>query len=213
LNFGLSGLVVQFTHDGVEEVDTTKGTCHDWIDLVTNSLDADLCTATDMRENIALAQLDESEFGVVGVGRVIFETMACGTEEAQGLVELLLVSASVERSAEIDAATEEVADQLCRRGNAQIFRGDVVLQAGSLIDAQLPLFIDRGTQSAVVLTGIFVVSVVFGVVDMLLKVQLAEFCGRLDTTSAYLGAVATKSLGGDLEFASTIAKGQETEDP
>jgi hypothetical protein len=101
--------------------------------------------------------------------------VACGTEEAEGLVELLLVSASVERSTEIDAAAEEVADQLSRRGDASVFWGDVVLQAGSLVDAQLPLFVDRSTQSAVVLASVFVVGIVLGVVDVLLKVQLAKF--------------------------------------
>jgi hypothetical protein len=109
------------------------------------------------------------------MGTVIFETMCGGAEEAQGLVEFLLVSASVERSAEIDAAAEEVADQLGRRGDASVFRGDVGLQAGSLVDAQLSLFVNRGTESAVVLAGVFVVGVVLGVVNMLLEIQLAEF--------------------------------------
>lgn len=175
LNLGLSGLVIQFAHDGMEEVDTTKGTCHDRIDLVTSTLNTDLGITTDMREDVALAHLDESEFGVVGVGTVVFETMASGAEEAQGLVELLLVSAPVERSAEIDAAAEEVADQLGRRGNAQIFRGDVVLQAGSLVDAQFSLFVNWSTQSTIILAGVFVVGIVLGVVNMLLGVHLAEF--------------------------------------
>lgn len=109
------------------------------------------------------------------MGTVVFETMASGAEEAQGLVELLLVSAPVERSAEIDAAAEEVADQLGRRGNAQIFRGDVVLQAGSLVDAQFSLFVNWSTQSTIILAGVFVVGVVLGVVNMLLGVHLAEF--------------------------------------
>jgi hypothetical protein len=46
-------------------------------------------------------------------------------EEAQGLVEFLFVSASVEGSAKVDIAAEEVTDQLGRRGDTQIFRGDV----------------------------------------------------------------------------------------
>lgn len=145
LNFGLSGLVIQFAHDGMEEVDTTKGTSHNRIDLVASALNTDLGVATDMREDIALAQLDKSEFGVVGMGRVVLETMACGAEKAQGLVELLLVSASVEGSTEIDAAAEQVAHQLGRRGNAKVFRGNVILQAGSLVDAQFSLFVNWGT--------------------------------------------------------------------
>jgi hypothetical protein len=163
----------------MEEVDTTKGTGHDGIDLVASTVDTNLSSTTDVREDVALAEFDESEFGVVGMGRVVLETVAGGTEEAQGLVELLLISASVERSAEIDAAAEEVADQLGRRGDASVFRGNVVLQAGSLVDAQLPLFVNRGTESAVVLTGVFIVGVVLGVVDVLLKVESAEFCLRL----------------------------------
>ena len=168
LNLGLSGLVIQLTHDGMEEVDTTKGARHNRIDLVASALNTDLGVATNVREDVALAQLDESEFGVVGVGRIVFKTVASGPEKAQGLVEFLLISAPVERSAEIDAAAEEVAHQLSRCGNAQVFRGDVVLQAGSLVDAQFSLFVNGGTKSAVVLTGVLVVGVVLGVVNMLL---------------------------------------------
>lgn len=145
LNFGLGGLVIQFTHNGMEEVDTTKGTCHDGVNLMASTLNTDLSVATDMREDIALAQLDESEFSVVGMGRVVFETVACGTKEAQSLVELLLVPTSVERPTEIDATAEEVTHQLGRGGDAKVFRSDVVLQAGSLVDAQFSLFIDWGT--------------------------------------------------------------------
>jgi len=172
-----------------------------------------LGVATDMREDVALAQLDESEFGVVGMCRVVLETMACGAEKAQGLVELLLVSASVEGSTEIDAAAEQVAHQLGRRGNAKVFRGNVVLQAGSLVDAQFSLFVNWGTQSAVVLAGVFVVGVVLGVINVLLKVELAGFCRWSGVGSAHLGAVAAQSLGSDLELASAIAKGEETKDP
>jgi hypothetical protein len=120
LDLGLSGLVVQLTHDRVEEVDTTKGTGYNRIDLVASTLDTNLSSTTDMREDVALAKFDQSKLGVVRMGTVILETMAGGTEEAQGLVELLLVSASIERSAEIDAAAEEVADQLGRCGNASV---------------------------------------------------------------------------------------------
>jgi len=139
--------------------------------------------------------------------------MVCGAKEAQGLVELLLVSASVERSTEIDAAAEQIAHQLGRRGNAKVFRGDVVLQAGSLVDAQFSLFVNWSTQSAVVLASVFVVGVVLGVINVLLKVELAKTHGKLGVGSAYLGAVATQSLGSDLELAGAIAKGEETKDP
>jgi len=60
----------------MEEVDTSKGTRDDGIDLMADSLDTDLGVATDMREDIALAQLDESELGVVAMCGIILESMA-----------------------------------------------------------------------------------------------------------------------------------------
>jgi hypothetical protein len=53
-----------------------------------------------------------------------------------------------------------------------------VLQACSLIDAQLPLFVNRSTQSTVILASVFVVGIVLGVIDVLLKVRSAEFYGE-----------------------------------
>jgi hypothetical protein len=55
----------------MKEIDTTKGTGHDGVDFGASTVDTDLGAATDMREDVALAQFDQSEFGVVGVGRVV----------------------------------------------------------------------------------------------------------------------------------------------
>jgi len=49
----------------MKEVDTTKGTGHDGVDLGASTADTDLSAATDMREDVTLAQFDESELGVV----------------------------------------------------------------------------------------------------------------------------------------------------
>jgi len=44
----------------MKEVDTTKGTGHDGVDLGASTADTDLSAATDMREDVTLAQFDES---------------------------------------------------------------------------------------------------------------------------------------------------------
>ena len=58
-----------------------------------------LCSTADMREYIALAELDQSELYVVAVGRVILQTVAACAEQAEGFKEVgfilrLLVPAS-----------------------------------------------------------------------------------------------------------------------
>ena len=71
---------------------------------------------------------------------------------------------------------------------------NVVLHASLGINGELDLLVNGPTETAVVLTGILVISVVLGVVNVL------------------LGPVATKSFAGNFELAGAIAEGHEAED-
>lgn len=72
--------------------------------------------------------------------------------------------------------------------------GDVILHTCGRIDQEL-LFLDRPSETRIVLPCVLVVGIVLGVVNVL------------------LGAVDTESLLGDLEFSGGVAKGQEAQNP
>ena len=55
LNLRLSSFVIQLTHDRVEEVDTTKSSCHDGVDWMAGPLNSDLGITANMRKDVALA--------------------------------------------------------------------------------------------------------------------------------------------------------------
>jgi hypothetical protein len=71
LNLGLSRLVREFATNRVEEINASKGTGDERPDGGTGTLNADLGVAAHMGEDITLAHLDEGQFDVVGVSRVI----------------------------------------------------------------------------------------------------------------------------------------------
>jgi hypothetical protein len=80
-------------------------------------------------ENISLAELDQAELSVVGVSSVVFQAVQTGTEEAQGLVQVLVVVGAGVATTELDRATQDTADQGGRGINAKVFGCDVVFQA------------------------------------------------------------------------------------
>lgn len=55
----------------MQEVDTSKGASHARPDLLTSTLDADLSSGANMREDITLAHLDQGQFDVVAVGQEV----------------------------------------------------------------------------------------------------------------------------------------------
>jgi hypothetical protein len=71
--------------------------------------------------------------------------------------------------------------------------GDVVLHSRLRVNSKLNSLVYRATETAVVLSSIDVVGVVFGVVDVI------------------LGTIAAQALGSDLELTATIAKRQKAE--
>jgi len=84
---------------------------------------------------------------------------------------------------------------LGRGHNAGTFVCNVVLHASLLIDGQFNTFVDRGTKSSVILRGIFVIGIIFGVVNVV------------------FGAIAAKTLSCDFEFLCTKSEGHESENP
>jgi hypothetical protein len=74
LELRLGSLVVELAHDGMQEVDTTEGSSDDGEDRVASTFNLHLSVTSNMRENVTLAQLDQSQLGVVTVCGEVFET-------------------------------------------------------------------------------------------------------------------------------------------
>jgi hypothetical protein len=215
LELGLGGLVVELAHDGVQEIDTTESSSDDGEDRVASTLNLHLSVTSDMREDVSLAQLDQSQLSVVAVCREVFKTarmslvrlhikcasvvgwnsLAASAQKTKRLVKVLVVFGLLVPSAKIDSLTEEIADETRRGGNTLILRGNVVLHASPLINSQLDSFVHRTTQSPVILPRVDVVRIVFRVVDVLFR------------------AITPKAVLCDLELACAIAEAHETKDP
>lgn len=67
LQFRLCGLVREFTHDGMKEVNAAESAGDDRVDWLPGTLQADLCVATDMREDVAFTKLNQGKLSVVRV--------------------------------------------------------------------------------------------------------------------------------------------------
>lgn len=61
-----------FAGDGMEEVDSTESACDDGPNLVSSTGDLHLSAATNMREHVTLAHLDEGELRIVAVSKVVW---------------------------------------------------------------------------------------------------------------------------------------------
>lgn len=83
---------------------------------------------------------------------------------------------------------------LSRRHDSSSLIGNVILHASVRVDGKLGSFIDWTTKATVILAGIDIVCVVFGVVNVV------------------FGTVTAKTVGRDFEFAGTVTESEETED-
>lgn len=92
--------------------------------------------------------------------------MEAGAEQAQGLMQIVLVLVASVRAAKLDALGEEVPHVPGAGHNPGPLVGNVVLQTRLLINSQLDALIHGATKPAVVLGGILVIGVVLGVVDV-----------------------------------------------
>lgn len=103
------------------------------------------------------------------------------TQTTKSLTQILFITFVVAVSvhaAIVNSSLEAVSDITRRGGPVATLVGDVVLHAGIRIDCKLHL-LDRSTKTLVVLSCIDIVSIIFRVVNMLLKVGSVELCGRL----------------------------------
>lgn len=97
-----------------------------------------------------------------------FEAMIGCSEQTEGLVQIIFVVAPLVLSSKLDAAPVKVANHASRGCNATVFRGNVCFETSSFIDSKLPTLVDRCAEARVILSGVNVVGVIFGVVDVLL---------------------------------------------
>lgn len=96
--------------------------------------------------------------------------------------------------AEMDTSCYAVSDVARAGCPSTTVIGNIVLHACARIDQEL-LFLDRPSETRIVLPGVLVVGIVLWVVNVL------------------LGAVDAESLLGDLEFSGGITEGQEAQNP
>lgn len=120
--------------------------------------------------------------------------MESSTEQTQGLVEIRLATTVLVLATKLDTTTKKPPDKLCRGHDTGALVRNVVLHARPRVDCELCPLIDGASQTPVIVSSILALGVPLGVVDVL------------------FGAVAAKTLGGDLEFAGTVAKGHEAQD-
>jgi hypothetical protein len=66
-------VVVGFSDDGVQKVDSTEGTCHQRVELL--ALNANLTVPATVREDIMIAKLAQGEFTVIAVSAEVLHTM------------------------------------------------------------------------------------------------------------------------------------------
>ena len=121
----LTEMICRFTHQGVDEIGTTESTRYQGVNAFSVRR-IDLDVLTDMREDVLVAQRDESKLAEVTVSGEILSTVSDSihshrkphsqrmqglTEEQESLILVILVSARLVLSAEVDALLERAADK------------------------------------------------------------------------------------------------------
>lgn len=122
-----------------------------------------------------------------------FQAVKASSQKAKGLIEILLSPSILVIATKLDASSKKISHVLSGSHDIGPFIRNVIFHARLGIDGQLPRFINGSSKAAVILPSILVVGVVFGVVNVVFR------------------AIAPKTISGNLEFARTVAKGQETE--
>ncbi len=119
------------------------------------------------------------------------QAVQASAHEAESLVAIGLVLVLFVTTAKFDAAGEELANMLGRCHNVIRFGGDVFLHAISLVDGEFGILVDGASEAVVVLTGVDIVGIILGVVNVV------------------FGTVAAESIGGDFKLGGAVAKGHE----
>jgi hypothetical protein len=121
------------------------------------------------------------------------QTVQSGSHKAKSLVLVRLSSGVLVSTSELNGTAEELLDVFGRCHDACTFVCNIVLHACLRIDRQLSFFINRSSQAFIILTGIDVLGVILGVVDVVLR------------------TVAAQSFGSDLKLARAVTESHETE--
>jgi hypothetical protein len=121
--------------------------------------------------------------------------MISSSQKSESFVKVILVTISVVLASQLDAAFVQIADKSSRCCDASILRSNIVLETGPLVNTQLTAFVNWSTKAAIVLAGIEIVSVVFGIVDVL------------------FWAVAAETFSSDFELLCSETEAQKAENP
>lgn len=92
--------------------------------------------------------------------------MKTGSHEPKSLVQILLVVVAAVSSTKLDALSKEAANVNSTGHDIEVLVCNVVLHASLLVDGQLDALVDGSSQTLVIVTGIDIVSVVLGVVNV-----------------------------------------------
>lgn len=105
----------------------------------------------------------------VWVLKLAFQTVKTGAHQPKCLVQVRLSVLTRVLSAQLDTLGEKASHMERTRHDISVLVRDVIFHARFLIDGQLNTFINWASQASVVLTGVFVVRVVLGVVNVVLR--------------------------------------------
>lgn len=170
----------------MQEIDAAKSTGNNRVHFVTGASELNTSTATDMWEDITLTHFNQGKLSVVRMRGVIlfvlamvkafdrarehtFQAVQTSSEQPESFVEVCLVPIPVIVSAKLDASEEETTNVASGRRDPNPLVGNVILETGVFIHTKFNSLIDWTTKSSIVLAGIQIVSVIFGVVNMLFR--------------------------------------------
>jgi hypothetical protein len=94
------------------------------------------------------------------------------SKKAESFIEIILVVAAFVLASKLNATSVKVANHASRCCNATILRSNVGLETGSFVDGKLSAFVNWGTEAWIILSGINVVGIVLGIVDVLFGTKL-----------------------------------------
>lgn len=86
--------------------------------------------------------------------------MQSGSEQSQSFIEIILVPISAISPSLFNCLGELPPDQPSTGLDIAVLGGDVGFQSGAVIDRELFTFVDRATETRIVLAGIFVVGII-----------------------------------------------------
>lgn len=100
--------------------------------------------------------------------------METSTHETESLVQVFFAVVAPIRTAKLDTLSEEPPDVERTGHDVRVLIGNIVFHSGLLVDGQFNTLVNGGSQASVVLASIFIVGVVFGVVNVVYIAKLAK---------------------------------------